>query len=99
MKKITTILSVFLISALILPVAVSAANLTFTPTSGTYTEGKTYAVSVFVNPQTSTVYTAKAEIQYPANLLEVRSFNIGNGWMPLTQAGYDELDNAGGGGW
>jgi hypothetical protein len=41
-------------------------------------------------------YTAKIELHYPADLLEVKSFTFAPSWMPLAQSGYDRLDNLNG---
>jgi cobalamin biosynthesis Mg chelatase CobN len=38
----------------------------------------------------------QVKINYPADLLQVTSFNIGSSWMSLTQPGYDSIDNVNG---
>jgi len=95
MKYLKTFLFIIAIIGL-LPVIAAAASFTFSPTSGEYTEGQTYSVSVYVSPQDSTVYTTKAEIIFPADMVEVRSFAFGPNWIPLSQPGYDATDNSGG---
>ncbi|OGH80898.1 MAG: hypothetical protein A3I29_00660 [Candidatus Magasanikbacteria bacterium RIFCSPLOWO2_02_FULL_44_11] len=72
--------------------AFAATSVSFSPSVGEYREGQTFAVNVSVNSQ-NPVYTVKAELTYPADLLEVQSFTFANNWMPLTQAGYDLVDN------
>src|SRR3989344_4704799 len=73
-----------------------AATISFTPSSLSVTQGQTLRLNVAINPETSTVYTVKSEIRFPSDLLEVQSFNFGNGWMPLVQLGYDTTDNGNG---
>ena len=73
-----------------------AATISFTPSSLSVTQGQTLRLNVAINPETSTVYTVKSEIRFPSDLLEVQSFNFGNGWMPLVQLGYDTTDNVNG---
>jgi len=92
MKKTSIILSTLLIGLAMITSAL-AASLSFAPLSGTYVEGQTYGVSIYVNPELDSIYTVKAEIKYPADLLEVRSFSLASGWMALNQPGYDEINN------
>lgn len=94
-KKITLIIPILMIAIVLIP-STFAAGFSFSPTSGTYDKGQTYRVSIYVNPASDTVYTAKAEIKYPANLLEVRSFSFGSGWTALNQPGYDQINNSSG---
>lgn len=79
----------------VLPAALFAANMSFISGSS-YHPGQIFSVQVMVNPQSAKVYTVKAEIAYPADILEVESFSFANGWIPLSQPGYDSVDNAGG---
>ncbi|MBU2101242.1 cohesin domain-containing protein [Patescibacteria group bacterium] len=95
MKKTNIILSTFILSV-VMASSAFAAGLSFSPSSGTYAEGGTYTVSVYVNPAGKTIYTAKAEVKYPADLLEVRFFSLASGWMALSQSGYDQIDNSNG---
>ena len=46
-----------------------------------------------IDPQGIKNYTAKIQIQYPAELLEAKSFTFGDGWMALSQPGYDSINN------
>jgi hypothetical protein len=76
------------------PAASLAANLAFSPASGdSVRAGQTFAVQIVVDPQNSTIYTAKAQVQYPADILEVVGFAFAGSWMPLAQPGYDLIDN------
>jgi len=82
--------------ALAVPQLALAADLNLYSATTKTKVGSTFSVSVSVNPGADKLYTAKAEIKFPADLLEVKSFVFGEGLMPLQQAGYDLTDNAGG---
>ena len=92
MKQLSILVPVLLISVFFASSAL-AAGLSFTPSSGTYNKGQTYSVSIYVNPASDSIYTVKAEVKYPADLLEVKSFSLASGWMALSQPGYDEINN------
>jgi len=94
MKKITTFISILTLSAV--ASTTFSAGFSFVPASGSYTAGQTYTVSILVNPQGDTVYTAKAEINFPSDLLQVQTFSYGSSWIPLPQPGYDLVDNVNG---
>jgi len=94
MKKIIYILLAFILS---IPAVTNAATFSFSPSTGSYAPGKTFNVTVYVNPAPGeTITTAKLSASFPSDLLEVSSFAIESGWIPLTQPGYDSIDNAGG---
>ena len=92
MKQLSILVPVLLISVFFASSAL-AAGLSFTPSSGTYNKGQTYSVSIYVNPASDSIYTVKAEVKYPADLLEVKSFSLASGWTALSQPGYDEINN------
>lgn len=82
--------------ALIAPTALAGAGtITVSPATKEIMQGQTFTMSVNVNPAAA-LFTAKAVVRYPANLLEVKGFSYGSQWLPLTQAGYDGIDNASG---
>ncbi|MEK7194901.1 MAG: cohesin domain-containing protein [Patescibacteria group bacterium] len=84
------------ILALAAPMALAGAGtITVSPATREIMQGQTFTMSVNVNPAAA-LFTAKAVVRYPANLLEVKSFSYGSQWLPLTQAGYDGIDNASG---
>lgn len=92
----TKIIKYTLLLFALMPIsALAATTISFSPLAGEYREGQTFSVNVVVNPQ-SPVYTVKAELNYSANLLEVQSFTFANNWMPLSQSGYDLIDNSNG---
>ena len=93
MKKILFYLA--LLTVLVIP-AVSSASTVSLSTTGNYVVGRSYTVDVVVNPQTSKIYTSKVVVNFPAEILEARNFTFSNGWMPVSQSGYDLIDNNGG---
>ena len=97
MKKylLTILLGAFGAIVLAAP-ALAATSVSFAPVNVSVRQGQTFTLTIGVNPQGVKNYTAKTELHYPANLLEVKSFTFANGWMPLSQSGYDLTDNANG---
>lgn len=80
-----------------LPLAANAASFSLSPSTGSFTPGQTFNVTVFVNPVAGeSVYTAKLSAAFPADLVEVISFSHASGWMALSQVGYDSTDNTNG---
>ncbi len=75
--------------------ALAATTISFEPTAINATAGQNFNLAVAVNPSEK-IYTTKIELNYPADLLEVKSFSLGSNWMALTQSGYDSIDNIGG---
>lgn len=92
MKRIFTLL--FLILGI--PSVLLASTTSFSPGSVSVTPGQLITVSIYVNPQSESIYTVKAAVSFPADLLEVRSFSFSSSWLPLSQPGYDLTDNSSG---
>lgn len=95
MKKII-ILSVSVIIFLIVISPLYASSVFFSPNIISFQENKNFNVNISIDPQNIKNYTVKLELKYPADLIEVKSFTIGNNWMPLIQSGYDAIDNMNG---
>jgi hypothetical protein len=102
MKKITFtaftgIATVIALGAMLyaLP-ALAATTASISPTNVKVVAGQQFNVVVAVNPNGTSNYAEQLQINYPANLLQVSAFNIGSGWMALTQTGYDSVDNVNG---
>ena len=55
-----------------------------------------FTLIVNIDPKGVKNYTAKLEMKYPTELLEVKSFVFAKGWMQLNQPGYDLIDNTDG---
>src|SRR3989344_1998736 len=97
MKKTILIITLVIIGGIILTVPALASTLvSLSPANVSVTSGKSFNITISVNPQGVTNYTEKIELTYPADVLEVRAFNFGGSWMPLAQSGYDLIDNASG---
>lgn len=76
--------------------ALAATSFSFSSTAFSVAQGQSFVLRTAVNPQGTANYTVKLELQYPADLLEARSFTLGNSWMPVNQPGYDLIDNTNG---
>lgn len=97
MKKITFIGILTVLSTIVfaLPV-IAATTASLSPSSINVVAGKSFNVTIGVNPQGVSNYVEKLEINFPSNILEVISFSLGSNWMSLTQSGYDSIDNTNG---
>ncbi|HEY4473623.1 MAG TPA: hypothetical protein VI957_00480 [Candidatus Paceibacterota bacterium] len=93
MKKIYALIIGLVLSA---PLGVSAASFVITPSTGTYAAGSIITVSISVNPESSTVYTAMLDVRFPVGVFEVISFKMNDVLLPITQSGYDTVDNSNG---
>ena len=76
--------------------AANTSRVVISPATKMVTAGQTFTMTVTVSPVGNKLYTAKVAVQYPANLLEAKSFAFANGWLPLSQSGYDNIDNVNG---
>jgi hypothetical protein len=76
--------------------AMASTVASLSPVNVNTNAGKSFTVSVSINPQGASNFTEKLEIDFPANILEATSFSFGNSWMALTQPGYDTIDNVNG---
>jgi hypothetical protein len=94
-KKLITIIFAIGLLFSAMP-AMAATNFSFSPATVNVTEGKTFSVSVASNPNGVANFTTKMVVSFPADLLEVRSFTMGDNWMPLIQPGYNLVDNVNG---
>lgn len=97
MKKNLLKITLTVFGAVVLTIsALATTNVSFLPTSIKVTSGQNFNLIVAVNPQGVNNYTAKIELDYPADILEVKSFSFGSNWMALSQSGYDLIDNTNG---
>jgi hypothetical protein len=97
MKKIisTMIVTACAIGFSVAPV-LAATTASFSPSTIKVVTGQTFNMVVSVNPNGATDYAEKVVVNYPADLLSVSAFNYSSNSMPLTQTGYDSIDNANG---
>jgi len=97
MNKTILTISLVISGGIFLACSVLAATtISFSPTNISIEEGENFNLIVSLNPQGVKNYTIKAEVNYPADLVEVKSFSFSNGWMALSQSGYDLIDNING---
>lgn len=96
MKK--TILTIIFAAGLLFSAtpAMAATNFSFSPVTVNVTAGNDFNVLVVSNPNGVANYTTKLVVNFPADLLEVKSFAFGDAWMPLAQSGYNLIDNTNG---
>jgi len=75
----------------------AATTLLFAPTNIDIAEGEDFTVRVVANSTGGIKsYTIKLELEYPADLLEIKSFTIADNWIQLNQPEYDLIDNING---
>jgi len=91
----TIVLSGLGMMVLAMPVF-AATSFLLSPVNVNVTEGQNFSVVIAVDPQDVKNYTVKVELEYPADLVEVKSFTLGSDWMALSQSGYDLIDNTNG---
>jgi hypothetical protein len=98
MKKITlTSIAALVLGTMLFAVpALAATTASLTPVSVKVAAGQQFNVVIAVNPNGTDNYAEQLQINYPANLLQVSAFNLGSGWMALSQSGYDSVDNVNG---
>ncbi len=92
-KKTIIILSLFTIIFAATPVF-SASNLLFTPLEVEVIEEESFSILVGIDAKGVKNYTVKLELEFPAEFLEITSFNFTSNWIALSQPGYDLIDNA-----
>lgn len=93
MKKL---LSAIAIGALLLPTAAFASAITLAPASIATTAGKSFSVTVGVNPTSGKAYTVRANLSFNPAMVTLTGFTFASKWMPLSQSGYDTEDNTNG---
>ena len=69
----------------------SNTNLLLTPTKVKIIKGKDITFLVNISPlENRKNYTARIQINYPKDFLELKSFTYWNNWVPIIRPGYDE---------
>ena len=97
MRKLLFTISLAALGVIVLAMpALAATTVSLSPVNISVTSGKNFNVVIAVNPQGASNYTERIELDYPADLLQVKSFSLGSNWMALSQTGYDLVDNANG---
>lgn len=73
-----------------LPFVVSAASFELVADNDL---AETTQVTLYVTPDEETVYTAKAVVAFDEKTLSVSDIAVANGWIALSQSGYDSQEN------
>lgn len=95
MKKLFGILAIMAITFLGGAPA-HASTITLSPTVVSVEKGQTFSLTIKADPAGQKLYTVKSVVSFPAALLESVSFTQAGGWVPLSVAGYDVVDNTNG---
>ncbi len=75
--------------------AAAATQLNFLPLQISRNVGQTFDAVIYVTPAANEkVYSAKVEVDYRPDILEVTHFSYDSKVIALSQPGYDELDNS-----
>lgn len=81
---------------ILLPVTLFASTASIAPGSASVSPGQSVSLTIYVNGLGEPSYTVKAAVSFSPELLEVQSFSFAPGWLPLSQPGYDSVDNSSG---
>lgn len=73
-----------------------AAKIIMSPPSSKSMVGKLVTVNLDIDPETDRVYTVKADIRFPSDLVSVDSWTFNKDWIGLRQPEYDSLNNSAG---
>ncbi len=95
--KLKSLFFVFALAGwLVVPLVTQASSFDVSRNIITVVQGQNFTVPVTINPAGEKSYTARFTLGYPADLLEVTSFTFASSWLPLSQSGYDLIDNSNG---
>ena len=94
MKYFSSLVVSLVVFALAVPA--HAGTLSLSPATTSLSVGQTASFILSANPGAEKNYTVKALLSFPANLIEVTGFTFNSAWTPLSQSGYDAIDNTAG---
>ena len=95
MKKYTMAFILSMMAAAISAVpALAITNVLLSPTNVNVNSNQAFTLTVTLDPQGESNYTNKLELNFPFDLVEVKSFAFSAGWVPVSQPGYDLVDNS-----
>lgn len=92
-KTISKIFLLALAGVLFSDTALAATNISFSATKIKVVKGQNFTLGLIVDPAGSPNYTVKVKLNFPADLVRIKSFTFEPGWFPLSQPGYDLIDN------
>ncbi len=75
------------------PLTLLGSTVYFSPSSVSVRPGQLVTAQIFVDPQ-GTAYTSKVVLSFTPEVLSYSSFTQASGWLPLSQSGYDSVDNS-----
>lgn len=82
-----------LIAVFILPLSMHAATFGISsPTAGEMGQTRSFVVTVY--PAGETIYSVQADLLFDTAVLDILSVEYASGWLPLTQSGYDEINES-----
>lgn len=90
----TATVSVLICTAFFFSAPAQAASFVFQSPRVAVSVGKTFTVSVAIDPVGEKQYTVRLIAEFPADKVEVTSFSFASAWLPLSQPEYDLTDNA-----
>ena len=76
--------------------ALALTEISLNPSNLNIKPAQSFSLNILVSPQNLKNYTVKAELKYPAQLMEVIEFKLADKWVGLNQPGYNLIDNANG---
>lgn len=56
--------------------------------------GEQFSIVITIDPESTLVYAEKVVVAYPADALEIVSFDYGDSWTPLLKDGYENTNEA-----
>ena len=95
-KKTEKFLGLLMFLLILLPQITLASSISLFSSTSSVKPDKTFSLSIYVDPETTSSYTAQANIDFPANLVSIESFTYAASWFPISQPGYDSIDNVNG---
>ena len=82
-----------ILTLFVTPLVSQAASISLPTSSQTYQEGQSISVRVLLHPDAGKpLYTAKLDLSYSTEVLQLSSFVQASGWIPLQQPGYHETN-------
>ena len=96
MKKNLSIIIFSILFGSVFAVSVSAAIVSFSSSTINAKSGQELSALIYIDPQGKAIYTAKIQLDFPKNLINIDEFRFAPNWMPLSQSGYDLADNING---
>lgn len=82
--------------ALVVPLGALAASVSLSPTTASVHAGDTFSVAVTANPASLKIYSVRANISFDSSKVTITGFTFAGTWIPVSQSGYDSIDNVGG---